>query len=76
MKKPVQVLPEVIPSVQQMRLAEHGGLPGIRDEALLDASLASDFAMSRVSRGFNWPPRAVSVLQRTIPSWAAINVLP
>ena len=39
MNEPVWVLPEVVIAVHQMLLAEHGGLPGIRDEALLDSSL-------------------------------------
>lgn len=39
MNEPVWVLPEVVTAVHQMLLAEHGGLPGIRDEALLDSAL-------------------------------------
>jgi len=37
--EPAWVLPEVVIAVHQMLLAEHGGAPGIRDEALLDSSL-------------------------------------
>jgi len=40
MKEPVWVLPETVHSIHQMLLAEHGGLPGIRDQALLDSALA------------------------------------
>lgn len=39
MKQPVWVLRDVVIAVQQMLLAEHGGLSGIRDEALLDSAL-------------------------------------
>jgi death-on-curing protein len=39
MKEPVWLLPEVVISVHQMLLAEHGGASGIRDEALLDSAL-------------------------------------
>lgn len=37
--EPVWVLPEVVLAVHQMLLAEHGGLEGIRDKALLDSAL-------------------------------------
>ncbi|MCP5304391.1 MAG: type II toxin-antitoxin system death-on-curing family toxin [Chromatiaceae bacterium] len=40
MKEPVWVLPELVLAVHQMLVAEHGGLPGIRDQALLDSALA------------------------------------
>jgi death-on-curing protein len=39
MKDPVWVLHEVVIAVHQCLLAEHGGTPGIRDEALLDSAL-------------------------------------
>ena len=39
MKEPIWVLRDVVIAVQQMLLAEHGGLSGIRDEALLDSAL-------------------------------------
>jgi len=39
MIEPVWVLPEVVVAVHQMLLAEHGGLRGVRDEALLDSAL-------------------------------------
>lgn len=39
MNEPIWVLPEIVVSVHQMLLAEHGGLPGIRDHALLDSAL-------------------------------------
>ncbi len=39
MKEPVWVLQDTTVAVHQMLLAEHGGLPGIRDEALLDSAL-------------------------------------
>ncbi len=40
MTEPVWVMPEVVQAVHQMLVAEHGGLPGIRDQALLDSALA------------------------------------
>jgi death on curing protein len=40
MKEPIWVLREVVIAVQQMLLAEHGGLSGIRDKALLDSALS------------------------------------
>jgi len=40
MSEPVWVLPELVQAVHQTLLAEHGGLPGFRDEALLDSALA------------------------------------
>jgi death-on-curing protein len=39
-KEPEWVMPEVVLAVHQMLVAEHGGLPGIRDRALLDSALA------------------------------------
>jgi len=39
MKEPVWVLPELVQAVHQTLLAEHGGLPGIRDQTLLDSAL-------------------------------------
>ncbi len=39
MKEPVWILPDVVIAVHQMLLAEHGGLSGIRDNALLDSAL-------------------------------------
>ena len=40
MNEPVWVLDQVVISVHQMLLAEHGGSSGIRDEALLHSALA------------------------------------
>ena len=40
MTEPVWVLPEVVYAVHQMLVAEHGGLSGVRDQALLDSALA------------------------------------
>lgn len=40
MKEPVWILPEAVLAIHQMLLAEHGGLPGIRDQKLLDSALA------------------------------------
>ncbi len=40
MNEPVWVLPELILAIHQTLLAEHGGLPGLRDRALLDSALA------------------------------------
>ncbi len=39
MNEPVWILRELVIAVHQMLLAEHGGLLGIRDEALLDSAL-------------------------------------
>lgn len=39
MTEPVWVLPALVNAVYQTLLAEHGGLPGIRDQALLDSAL-------------------------------------
>ena len=39
MKEPVWVLPKIVIAVHQMLLAEHGGMPGMRDETLLDSAL-------------------------------------
>lgn len=39
-RKPRWVLPEVVTAIHQMLIAEHGGLPGIRDQGLLDSALA------------------------------------
>lgn len=39
MREPQWVLPEIVVSVHQMLLAEHGGTAGIRDRALLDSAL-------------------------------------
>lgn len=38
--QPRWVLPEVVSAIHQMLIAEHGGLPGIRDQGLLDSALA------------------------------------
>ncbi len=40
MKEPNWVLQDIVIAVHQMLLAEHGGLSGIRDEALLNSALA------------------------------------
>ena len=40
MNEPVWVLPELVQAVHQTLLAEHGGLAGVRDQALLDSALA------------------------------------
>ena len=40
MKEPVWVLQDAVVAVHQMLLAEHGGMPGIRDKTLLDSALA------------------------------------
>ena len=39
MNEPVWILRDVVLAVHQILLAEHGGLPGIRDETLLDSAL-------------------------------------
>jgi death-on-curing protein len=39
MNEPIWLLPEIVISVHQMLLAEHGGASGIRDETLLDSAL-------------------------------------
>jgi len=40
MKDPVWVLPELVLAIHQALLAEHGGLPGLREPGLLDSALA------------------------------------
>ena len=40
MNEPVWILDNVVVAVHQILLAEHGGTPGIRDEALLNSALA------------------------------------
>lgn len=40
MTEPVWVLPDLVYAIHHMLLAEHGGLPGVRDEALLESALA------------------------------------
>ncbi len=40
MIEPVWVLGQVVISVHNMLLSEHGGSPGLRDETLLDSALA------------------------------------
>jgi death-on-curing protein len=40
MKEPAWVLRDVVVAAQQILLAEHGGLSGIRDDALLDSALS------------------------------------
>jgi death-on-curing protein len=40
MKEPIWVLRDTVIAVHQMLLAEHAGLAGIRDEALLDSALS------------------------------------
>ena len=40
MKEPVWVLPAVVHAVHRQLLSEHGGLTGLRDEALLESALA------------------------------------
>lgn len=39
MKEPKWLLPGVVLAIHERLLAEHGGLPGLRDRALLDAAL-------------------------------------
>ncbi|MGY6276142.1 type II toxin-antitoxin system death-on-curing family toxin [Methylomonas sp. MgM2] len=39
MKEPFWILPEVVTSVHQLLLEEHGGALGIRDAALLESAL-------------------------------------
>ncbi|MFK7848901.1 MAG: type II toxin-antitoxin system death-on-curing family toxin [Rhodothermales bacterium] len=40
MNEPVWILPEAVLAIHQILLAEHGGLPGMRDQNLLDSALA------------------------------------
>ena len=40
MSEPVWVLPELVQAVHQTLLAEHGGLQGVRNRALLNSALA------------------------------------
>lgn len=39
-KEPVWVLPDIIFSVHEKQIAEHGGLSGLRDKNLLESALA------------------------------------
>ena len=63
MKEPVWVLPELVLAVHQILVAEHGGLPGIRDQALLDSALArpqqkaayeSDASIFELAAGYSY----------------------
>jgi death-on-curing protein len=38
--EPVWILPQLVRAVHQTLIAEHGGLPGFRDQSLLDSGLA------------------------------------
>lgn len=40
MTDPIWVLQELVLSVHQMLIAEHGGLPGVRDLSLLESALS------------------------------------
>lgn len=40
MSEPRWLLQEVVLAIHKMLIAEHGGLPGIRDQGLLDSALA------------------------------------
>lgn len=40
MSEPNWLLPEIVVSVHQMLIAEHGGISGIRDPSLLESALA------------------------------------
>ena len=40
MKKPVWILPQTVLAIHDVLLAEFGGVPGIRDESLLESALA------------------------------------
>lgn len=40
MTEPVWVLPELVSAIHRMLLAQHGRLPDVRDQALLDSALA------------------------------------
>lgn len=40
MTEPVWVLTDAVLAIHQMLLAEHGGVPGVRDQTLLDSALA------------------------------------
>ncbi len=40
MTEPAWVLPELVQAIHQTLLAEHGGLPGVRDKDLLGSALA------------------------------------
>jgi death-on-curing protein len=51
MKEPIWVMSELVLAVQQMLVTEHGGLPGVRDQALLDSALARPQQKARYERG-------------------------
>jgi death-on-curing protein len=41
MTDPVWVLPKLVQAIHQTLVAEHGGLPGVRERGLLESTLAS-----------------------------------
>ncbi len=52
MREPEWIAYEVILAIHEAQIAEHGGMPGIRDQGLLDSALASPrnlFAYSEAS---------------------------
>jgi len=52
MKEPVWVMGQVVMSAHKMLLSEHGGSPGLRDEALLTS------ALSRPQQRFSYVPES------------------
>ena len=63
MKEPIWVLQNTVTAVHQMLLAEHGGLSGKRDEALLKPALArphqlfantEDISMPRLAAAYSF----------------------
>ena len=51
MKEPEWIEYDVAPAIHEAQLAEHGGLPGIRDQGLLES------ALNRAVNLFNYSPK-------------------
>lgn len=51
MKEPHWVLREIVLSIHEEQLAEHGGLSGIRDEGLLESALARPLNLWSYGKG-------------------------
>lgn len=51
MTEPIWVLRSVIEAVHEAQLAEHGGVSGLRDAALLDSALARPLKLHAYGQG-------------------------
>jgi hypothetical protein len=54
-------------------LAEHGGLPGLRDAGLLDSALARPLNLAACGMPDSWPHPTASVWRKIIPSSTATS---